>query len=408
MRVQDKRYFTDEEIDRIRDRFHVERTIDEVLTSKLRRRRGSDYHPLHVDEIRRRLHAFLADELDADYFLIRDLMRLPGGASKEQFVFSLVRHGELGERTDRMVLRMNPGESVVETHRLREFQVLRAVRGTIPVPPVYWVDADGSKLGQPGMVCGLVSGVTKSRQVTSGKVSGMGMGFPTDLRRQIFPQFVEHLAAIHRYDWRNHLAELSAFDVPRSGTKDAALWNVEAWRRVWEEDCTNEHPVMTLAYLWLSNNLPDTERISLVHNDYRSGNFLFDEESAQITAILDWELSHLGDFHEDLAWVLFPGFAATDEETGRPLVCGFVERDEFLAYYEKISGIRVDEKRLVYYQILSAYKMAVMAAGTCVRVVADRQSHIDVMLNFGAGIGVSAIKELWVLLSRQNELGGGL
>ncbi|MBS0370555.1 MAG: phosphotransferase [Proteobacteria bacterium] len=78
-----------------------------------------------------------------------------------------------------------------------------------------------------------------------------------------------------------------------------------------------------------------TDDIRVVHNDYRNGNFLFDEETQKITAILDWELARLGDIHEDLAWVLFPGFASPDEH-GTPLVCGLGTRKAFLErYYPK-------------------------------------------------------------------------
>jgi len=59
---------------------------------------------------------------------------------------------------------------------------------------------------------------------------------------------------------------------------------------------------MTLAEQWMRDRLPETDDLVLLHGDYRVGNFLFDAESGQFNAVLDWELAHIGDFHEDLGW----------------------------------------------------------------------------------------------------------
>ncbi len=74
------------------------------------------------------------------------------------------------------------------------------------------------------------------------------------------------------------------------------------WGRVWEEDCNEEVPLMTELLFWLKANMPPIDRLSLTHNDFRSGNFLFDEKTQAITAWLDWELAHLGDRHQELGF----------------------------------------------------------------------------------------------------------
>ena len=66
---------------------------------------------------------------------------------------------------------------------------------------------------------------------------------------------------------------------------------------------------------------PTVDRVSIVHGDYRAGNFLFSPTTLQISAILDWELAFLGDRHADLAYVIDPLFSEHGE-TGETLVRG--------------------------------------------------------------------------------------
>lgn len=395
MPLQNKRYLTDEQIDSIRSRYRVENTIDEALTWKLQRRRGDDYALATEEQLFDCLTKFISARLEGD-IEITDLARVPGGGSKEMFRFNLSHNGQL----KRLILRMNPGESIVETHRLREFQVIAAMKGTVPVPDVFWVDVDGSELGSGAMICGFVDGVTKPSEPTGekGAVSGIGSGFPQKLREKLSGPFVKHLVAIHQFDLLN--ADLSSLDLPEPGTIDAAELCLNHWSRVWEEDSFEPHPVMTLARKWLKNNMPTTEKMCVIHNDYRNGNFMFDEDSGEITAILDWELAHLGDIHEDLAWVLFPGFSSPDEN-GEPLVCGLLSREEFIQQYQNLSGIKIDEQRLHYYTVMNLYKLAVLGYASNIRAAADRQTHLDVMMNLSAGLGCSSVSGLYQLINQQ-------
>lgn len=397
MTIADKRHLTDAQIEAIRARYRVESRVDECLTWKLRRRRGPDYRLPPLDEIAERLQRWLG-EVCGEAVQVAALKRLPGGASKEMFTFQLRR----GAQIRPLVLRMSPGESVVETHRLREFQVMKALKDEVPVPEMLWVDAEGSRMGQSALVCGFVGGATKpSRPVGGGTVSGIGVGFPSGLREAIAAQFVAYLGAIHQFDWRS--AELSAFDVPTPGTREAVQWNLDSWRRIWEEDALEEHPVISLAACWLIAHAPVCDDVRLVHNDYRNGNFLFDESSRRITAILDWELAHLADVHEDLAWVLFPGFSSVSE-TGERLACGLASREQFLADYERLSGIRPDPEKLVYYEIFNTFKLAVLGTATTARAAADRQSHLDTMMAFSTGLGYATLPLLAAQLRQVGAL----
>src|SRR5260370_6332363 len=228
---------------------------------------------------------------------------------------------------------MAPSESIVETSRLREFQLIKAVEGIVPVPPVFWCDTDGEHLPYPALVYGFAPGVTKPSKATSG-VTGLGTRLPPDFRDSLAPQFVEHLARIHTYDFRD--ADLSAFDVPEPGTQ-CAEWGVNWWERVWEEDSGEPEIMISLAVSWLRRHAPRLEKPVIVHADYRVGNFLFNEHDRKITAWLDWELGRIGDPHQDLAWITSHAFGHYAEEGSDFLVCGLMPEAAFLEAYEKAS-----------------------------------------------------------------------
>ena len=371
-------------IEGIRARFPVEREIDQALTRKLQRRAGGRYQSPSQEELHERLTGFLASRIAGD-FAVRDFKPLAGGASKEQFDFRLdwTKNGQSRE-ADRLVLRMEPGESLVETSRLREFQVLKAFDGAVPVPRVYWVDPDGSELGQAALICGFVDGVTKPSDATP-KVSGLGTNLGPVIRERLADQIIGHLAGIHTLDWRT--ADLSAFDTPRAGSTEAALWEVNHWARVWAEDAIEDLPLVALAETWLRGNLPQAEKTVVVHADYRTGNYLFNEEKAEITAILDWELAHLGDYHEDLGWAFLKIFGHYDEDGKTFLPIGLVPRDAFIERYEKASGNRVDPKTLAFYEILAAWKVLVLILGTSLRITYSGKSHQPALVNYLANIG---------------------
>ena len=119
----------------------------------------------------------------------------------------------------------------------------------------------------------------------------------------------------------------------------------------YRKDRLEAHPILEETFGWLWRNLPATDRIVLVHGDYRSGNYLYDD-TGRITAILDWETAHLGDPMEDLGW------ASMKFWNGGGLAVGLMPRAELLRRYEKESGKPVDEKRVFFYEILGNAKMA--------------------------------------------------
>ena len=377
-------------IEAVRERYEVERTVDHALTRKLERRGSQTFSIAQLDELTQRLEAFLAKRIEGP-FTLRNLRALTGGNSKEQFSFELdwncngeVRKGE------KMVLRREQAESIVEADKLREFQLVAAAASMMPVPTAYWLDESGEELGRPALIYSFVTGVQKPTKSTS-KVTGIGINFDADYRAALGPQFIDYLARIHNFEPAGH--DLSAFDIPQVGTTQDVDWQINWWARAWFEDRLEEVPLMTLAERWLRANRKPLDHLSLIHGDFRTGNFLFDEDTLKITAILDWETGYFGDRHGDLAWVLNPVFI-TPSETGEPLYTSLFARDEFLRDYEKASGLTVDEERLTYYNIFAYWRSVVLTLGAGPRAAGALKTHQDVVLSWFAGISYPLIEAL--------------
>ena len=357
------------------DRDDIETRVAHVLARKMARRGSGAYSARSDAQVTAQLTALFAHE-GLSGVRISALARMTGGASKEQFAFTLSHAGAAAP--ERLVLRMDPWMGIVETCRGREAQLLAAFAGVVPVPPLRFVDADGDYLGQPGLITRMVPGTTSPTDIAATAVSGVGIRFDHWIAK-LAPQFVDNLARIHAFDWSR--ADLSYFDAPTPGTKQAALRQVNWWARVWQQDCEEADPLATLVERWLRENAPLCAQPVLVHGDYRIGNFMFVEPSGEFSAVLDWELAHLGDFHEDLAWSVQRLFG-TPRADGELLICGLLPREVFFTRYTQATGAVIDLDTIRYYEVLNAWKCVVINSASACCAARLGQSHQDLVLTW--------------------------
>ena len=175
----------------LRTRFPCEVEIDRFLSRKMQQRAGAGYVTQSLESLVAGSAALIRAHIGDD-FAIREARWLTGGASKLQMSFDLEwTPAGSARQHSAMVLRMQPAESLVESSRRREFEVLAAMQDVVPVPPVYWVDADGSHLPHPAIIYGFVTGVTKPRDATS-QATGMGTRLASHWRdrRSVNAQFM--------------------------------------------------------------------------------------------------------------------------------------------------------------------------------------------------------------------------
>lgn len=381
-------------IERIRRRFPVETEIDRVLTRKMNLRGGPGFSPIPLERLVEGTRSLIARNVKGDFDL-SNVRWLTGGASKIQVAFDLDWNGPDGgaRRMTPMVLRMEPPESVVETSRWREFELIQALSDVVPVPPCYWVDADGEHLPYPALIYGFVNGVTRPTKLPSTQVTGIGLNYGPEFRPILGLQFLEHVGRFHRAG--EALApRLPHFDGAQVGSKEPAIRAVNWWRRVWEEDRKEEDPLLEITYKWLIENAPPLDHVSIVHGDCRGGNFLFDETDVKITAWLDWELAWLGDRHYDLAWAMMDPYRHRSEDGKQELISGFFPETQFLEEYERLSGLSVDPVRLRYYRVLCSYFSVVCCGGTGYRVSRGGKTHQDVVVGWLSMISHSISNQL--------------
>lgn len=362
----------------MRTRYPTESDIDKCLVRRMERRAGVSFSRASLSELEGYLASYLRANVEGD-FKLGGARWLNGGASKLQAAFDLEwTDPAQGRRHETVVLRMEPAEALNTNSRRREFELLRAFQGIVPVPEVFFLDEFGEWFPEPALVYAFAEGVTKPSKTKTGKVAGLGTDFGPQLRAKLAPQFIEYLARIHKFDHRS--ADFSSMDVPEVGTTESALWQLNRARRVWEEDTGETIPLMRVAANWLERNMPDLDRVSVVHGDYRSGNFMFDEPSGRITAWLDWERGHLGDRHRDLAWTTQPTFGHYSTDGSTYYVCGIASEEDFYAGYQQASGLRIDREKIDYYRILNSYQLIVGTLATAYRVARLGKTHQDVLL----------------------------
>ncbi|MBU0536970.1 MAG: phosphotransferase family protein [Gammaproteobacteria bacterium] len=373
----------------------IEPRMAYILERKLRRSKLGPYKPKTAAEIEQSLKQLFEAEGMSE-IAISGVKRMTGGASKEQFLFQLQHSGLAAPQG--YVLRMDPLEGIVETCRLREAELLQALAGSFPVPEILTVDAEGGLLGSPGLITGFVSGVTKPTSQESQSVSGIGSSYG-HYAELIAPQFLDILVRLHAWQgWTG--ASLPNYVIPKRNSTEAALYQVNLWAQTWRQDCVEPVPMITLTQHWLRENAPVCEEPCLVHCDYRVGNFMFEEPSGQITTILDWELAHFGDFHEDLAWILQKLFGTWNAQ-GKFLVCGLMEREKFISEYQCLSGREIKPDVLRYYEVLNAWKCAIMNLSSAIIAGQRANNHQDLLITWLGSAGAVFLDQIEMLIREE-------
>jgi len=133
-----------------------------------------------------------------------------------------------------------------------------------------------------------------------------------------------------------------------------ACWRRELdfWEAKIDRDEPCPQPIIRAVIRWLRRHPPPPpERVGVVHGDYRTGNFLYDTRG-HVRGILDWEMCHLGDPLEDLAWSLSHIFHwARDERAG-----GLVPRERAIGIWERAAGRRADVEALHWWELFTCVK----------------------------------------------------
>jgi aminoglycoside phosphotransferase (APT) family kinase protein len=263
--------------------------------------------------------------------------RIPGGASRETYRVQL--DTPTGRRG--VILRRDPPSSLIDTERALEYRTYAAVHAQgFPVPEPLLLEEDPAPLDRAFSVMTEIAGCESA-------VAPLADPALAHLRE-----------AVGREKW-TLLGRLAALDVGELGVtgfmpvpEHPAARELEYWAGVIDADALHPQPVAAAAVRWLRRHLPPpSPRLALVHGDYRSGNFLYDGEGA-IRGVLDWEMAHIGDPLEDLAWSLDPLWGWPE----RRLAGGLLPRDDAIALWQQASGLTVDRAAFRWWQVFASLK----------------------------------------------------
>src|SRR4051794_28959564 len=240
-----------------------------------------------------------------------DLERMVGGASRETWSFTLDGRP--------LVLRCDPHGAPRAGTMRREAALLRAA-GTagMPVPEV--VDADDTSI-----VMQRLSGETIARRILRDDA------FAT-ARTKLAEQAAVALARLHTRVGTGDVADLPEDADPLRTLGDLL------------DPLGEPHPAFEIALARLRASRPDAAGRTVVHGDFRLGNWIVDESG--LVGVLDWELAHVGDPAEDLGWMCVRSwrFGAA------PPVAGVGQRDDLLAAYAAAGGAKVDPATLRWWE----------------------------------------------------------
>ena len=273
------------------------------------------------------------------------LTRLTGGATMESWRF------QAGEGA--YVLRRAPSLAFMADRPFghdTEAAIIRAAHGAgVTAPEVVVELAPEDAIGS-GFVMRALPGTPDPGAILAMERPG-----------ELLSQCARDLAQIHALD-----AEALPADIPEMDYAEAL-----EGLRVQFAEAGGDRPIIALGLKWLGDHLPARAEPVLVHGDYRLGNIL--AEDGALTGVLDWELAHRGDRHEDLAFACMTvwRFARID----RPAL-GLGSLEDWFAAYEAESGVTVDRDRFRYWLV---YRTVWWALG-CLRMAKVWREGHDRML----------------------------
>lgn len=255
---------------------------------------------------------------------VSHLRRLTGGASRETWRFT-------ADGADYVLQRVRQGTP--GGLRTEPAVLAAAHRFGVPVPEMVVDGSHMTELERPFMIVRAVQGETIARKILRDEEFAKA--------RALLPaQLGAAAASLHQID-PNEIAGLVNED------------QMTRYKQVLD-DLGEPHPVFEVAFRWLEMNRPDTAKQCIVHGDFRLGNIMVNHDG--LSAVLDWELSHVGDPMEDLGWLCVRAWRFG----GAQPVAGLGTVTELFDAYEKISGVRPDADVVRWWETLGTLKWGIM------------------------------------------------
>ncbi len=284
---------------------------------------------------------------------------------------------------DRWVLRRPPrGDILPGTHEMhREFNVMRALfdaGSPVPVPEAIDLCRDESFIGAPFYLMGYVDGVVVRGGIPSAlQGDERGIGF----------ELADKLADIHAVDWR----AIGLSDMARKPEGFLAR-NLKRMQELYDAVRHRDVPSIDEVGEWLRAHQPEQRDVTLTHGDYKLDNVMLGpDKPARIVAVVDWEISTIGDPLVYLGWMLYFS-PERDSSAPSPVDAapaeGYPTRAEIAQRYAERSGRDLGDLR--FYCAFAGWKIAIIMEGSNFRF---KQGHADDSMFAALDAGVPALAQ---------------
>ena len=299
---------------------------------------------------------------------VENLQALTGGASRITWAFDAVADGRRA-----LILRTGAGDDIHAGMELEAQVQQRAAAAGSPVPHILTADDSPAALGNPYLICDAVAGETIAPRILR--------GLDDAARARLLEQCAAALAAIHRAD--------------HEGIGLEPIDELAGWRARLDEIGDT-----TATYEWtfrrLADSRPAPSPVQRVHGDFRMGNLIVDDSGR--AAVLDWELTHIGEVYEDLAWFCIRAWRFGAPETRGAGGLGRIET--FLQAYEQASGAAVDRDTFRWWLTVATLRWGVICRHQAERHLSGEARSVEL-----AAIGRRVSETEWDILDLMS--GGG-
>jgi len=310
------------------------------------------------------IERWLRETTQADHVRITRYEKLPGGAIQENWMLDAEIGGGPWRGRHEWVLRTDAVSTVALSRtRAQEFAVLRVAEAAgVCAPKPLFLCRDKSVLQREFFVMQRLPGVAQGHRLT----------------RE--PALVPDGAALLHTLGAN-LARIHAIHPPMPELDDVlrvpanpALESVADYRGHLDQ-LDDTYPALEWGLRWCERRAPEAFHITLIHRDYRTGNYLVDR--GRLCGVLDWEFAAWGDPHEDLGWFTARcwRFSGAEREGG-----GIASVEPFLDGYESVAGTRMSRAELTYWQIMAHLRWAVIALQQAQRHMAGGERSLELAL----------------------------
>lgn len=309
------------------------------------------------------IEKFIAEKVGADTAIMDEARLLSGGAIQENWLLRVTLQGGTLAGVLECVLRSDAPSGVAVSHsRAEEFALLQAAFAAgVTVPEPLWL-GNKSVFGRDFFVMRKAAGTAAGFRL----VRDMTLGGD---REQLVERIGAEMAKLHAI--RPPCPDLAFLKLPE---RSPALQGVHEFRLFLDGHHT-AFPALEWGIRWLEKNAPVTEQLVLAHRDWRTGNYMVDEQG--LTAVLDWEFAAWSDPLEDLGWFCARcwRFGQLGKEAG-----GIGSRDSLYRGYESVTGTTLDRAAVFYWEVYAHVRWAIIALQQGERHVSGQEPSLELAL----------------------------